>query len=154
MQGEELDSVHYDSCAQCAGIWFDQGELGKARASTIDTLTAMESNEVASMGTPKEKSSIRACPNDLFTLHTYDYAADPIVQLDHCPECGGVWVEESELGKMDEAIRKKTFPSGASSEARQEIGIMEAISEGTVDRQERIANAWRFLGQRHLWPGL
>ncbi len=154
MQEATLRGVIYDACPKCGGLWFDQGELGKIRAAAIDSLESLEQAHQPSTPLPPNPVVIKACPNDLMTLTTYRYANEPDIDLDHCASCGGIWVEEAELGKMDEAFRKRLDRTPVADEATQEIGIMQAESEGLVDHEQRLSNAWGFMGQRHLWPGL
>lgn len=154
MQEATFRGVVYDVCPKCSGLWFDQGELGKVRAATVDSLAVLETAHRMSSDAQVNHSVIKACPNDLETLTNYRYSTDPNVELDHCPVCGGIWVEEAELGKMDQAFRRRIDRTPPPDGATQEIGIMQAESEGLVDHEQRLSNAWKFMGQHHLWPGL
>lgn len=154
MELHHIHGIEYDVCPECAGIWFDQGELGKARAASINSLSSLETNHSPSATAVPHPAIVKACPNDLTSLTTYRYSASPEVDLDHCPNCGGVWVEENELGKMDLAFRKRLDRTPIADEASQELGIFEAEQEGVLDHEQRVQNVLNFWGQRHLWPGL
>ena len=97
----EMGGVKLDTChGGCGGIWFDAFELQR-----VD-----DRNEVATeyllriQRNPKKVvdfSRKRACPRcDGVKLKRHFFSALKKVEVDHCPNCGGYWLDAGELEKI------------------------------------------------------
>jgi len=42
MEVKNIENVEIDCCSKCAGVWFDQNELGKAKDQTEPDLNWMD----------------------------------------------------------------------------------------------------------------
>ncbi len=90
--------VEIDSCARCAGVWLDPGELRKLVGAGAGALDAALVPEVTP---PDATTPGRLCPDCLCRLEKHKYLYDSSIVLDSCPMCRGVWVEDGELQQID-----------------------------------------------------
>lgn len=84
----EYEQIEIDYCPQCGGCWLDQGELElilDMKNETFD-LSKFQSS-------PRGK---RRCPRCLKKLHV-DTFPDTDIEVDICPNDGGVWLDQGEL---------------------------------------------------------
>jgi hypothetical protein len=84
----------------CGGLWFDQLELLKLdqRNETVDPAVF----DVERAGNVSVSEEPRTCPRDGSIMMRFYYSPKRQVQVDHCPECGGHWLDAGEL----DAIRR------------------------------------------------
>jgi len=120
----KFGGVNVDVCqGGCGGIWFDAFELQR-----VD-----ESHEVPGehllriQRDPKlhvDHSRKRGCPRcDGVKLKRHFFSGQKRVEVDHCPNCGGYWLDAGELEK----IREEKVVAMRSAEAKQGDLSMEAI---------------------------
>lgn len=106
---DEVDfmGVRIDVCPECAGIWFDDGELSqlsKGSPGAMEKLEDMYSPEFeVILPAPVHKQ----CPRGHGRMETYRYLYHSPVEIDSCPVCNGVFVEETELAGIADAIEHK-----------------------------------------------
>jgi Zn-finger nucleic acid-binding protein len=100
METYEHAGVNVDVCTQCAGIWFDRGEARQIMAIDPAGLPHIDDKFVAESTLTKGETHLRMCPSCYFPLYKYHYLYNSPVELDGCEECGGFWVEDGELAKM------------------------------------------------------
>jgi Zn-finger nucleic acid-binding protein len=90
-----------DVCEDCGGLWLDRLELDRFKnADDVfgDALVA----HVGQFTPPLIDHSIRLrCPHhvDVVMLRRKFSLAVP-VEIDECPECGGIWLDSSELAQI------------------------------------------------------
>jgi uncharacterized protein len=118
MGGVKVDTCH----GGCGGIWFDAFELQR-----VD-----DRNEVATehllriQRNPKKRvdfSRKRGCPRcNGVKLKRHFFSAQKQVEVDHCPNCAGYWLDAGELEK----IRHEKLQA-ASVTPRSATLSMEAI---------------------------
>jgi hypothetical protein len=83
----------------CGGIWFDKGEL-----ELVDE--AHEAAGEALLNIPIDKGLIlpermtRRCPVDGAVMTRYHFGQEIDLEIDECPECGGIWLDGGELQKI------------------------------------------------------
>ena len=98
----ELGGVKVDAChGGCGGIWFDAFELQR-----VDEQAEVPSEHLLRIQTNPalrvDASRKRACPRcDGVKLKRHFFSARRQVEVDHCPNCAGYWLDAGEL----EAIR-------------------------------------------------
>ncbi len=114
--------LNLDVCPQCAGIWFDDGELATLIDTAPDALDTLEEMHLPELEIVTGTGNFRHCPRCNAALETHKYAYDQPAKVDSCPSCHGVFVEDRELGAIHDAVSEKyrsTF-TGAMK-ARQEL---------------------------------
>lgn len=95
----ELGDILLDRCEDCAGIWFDHGELeaviGAGGAARLDSLNDSES-----------RPSGGPCPRcDKVELKPVAVSQDPArpVLVDRCPSCMGLWLARKRLRDIEDS---------------------------------------------------
>ncbi len=106
---DEVDfmGVRLDVCPECAGIWFDDGELRLLSKSSPDAMEKLEEMYSPEFEVVLPAPVHKQCPRGHGVMETFRYLYDSPVEIDSCPECGGVFVEEKELAGMAIAIEHK-----------------------------------------------
>jgi Zn-finger nucleic acid-binding protein len=105
------EGVEIDKCNQCNGTWLDEGEIVKivqTKEETFDPKLIRETLTQGFTGIPKnEQQTVVHCPkcqSDMKAIN-YDYSSGVI--LDRCLECHGLWLDGSELEKV-QIIREQS----------------------------------------------
>lgn len=84
----EYDQIEIDYCPSCAGCWLDQGEL---------ELMLEMSDEIFDLSKfQSSRKGKRRCPRCLKKLKV-DTFPDTDVEVDICPNDGGIWLDKGEL---------------------------------------------------------
>ncbi|MCB8931934.1 MAG: zf-TFIIB domain-containing protein [Fimbriimonadaceae bacterium] len=96
---EALDylGVPIDVCPDCAGVWFDDGELAKLSQAAPAALEALDSRLTPEFEVLNVPGSLKQCPRCTVHLRSYRYRYDSPVVIDSCPKCAGIFVEDQEL---------------------------------------------------------
>jgi Zn-finger nucleic acid-binding protein len=106
---ETIYGVSLDVCDRCAGIWFDADEIRTLLARDPIVMVTLEDSTVPTVDPVYRRPSERHCPDCAVPLHEYHYLYSSPVSLDACTDCGGIWVEDSELRQMQhwlDSVRK------------------------------------------------
>ena len=90
MLREVIDGVEIDLCPECEGIWLDEGEFQKLTSLDVNELDTTDGRDLKC---PK-------CTNTM-TCEVID-----LVEIDRCPECNGIWLDEGELMILGGAVLK------------------------------------------------
>jgi Zn-finger nucleic acid-binding protein len=153
LQKMTVEDVSVDVCrGGCGGIWFDAHELRKfdePHEAGGEALLDIERNENIHVAFGKK----RHCPKDSKVVLTRRFFnAEKHVEIDECPNCGGVWLDYGEL----EEIRKLPSSPGEQEKTVQEhlqkiLGPDHAApaGAGAPDTTRRLSRVFRFLSPRH-----
>ncbi len=94
-QGQVLDT-----CEKCNGLWFERGELESAWQHAHGALPpgrALLEEEHTAWGEPLPQTGDTAgCPDCGTTLQRHQLSPKFQVEVERCPACQGVWVEDSQ----------------------------------------------------------
>lgn len=103
-----LGNIPLDVCPGCSGIWFDKGELeallAKSQGSPAGSLDFLNPKE-SSMNCPRCGKSM-----------SRGGLVNPLLLVDKCEACGGVWLDPNELG----LVKKLLGLSGGPSDVKVE----------------------------------
>lgn len=119
-----IGGVTVDACeGGCAGIWFDAFELPR-----VDDQHEIAGEAVLNLQRdPKlvvDQSRKRDCPRCAgIKLKRQFFSPKLRLEVDHCPNCGGYWLDAGELEK----IRAEKSLSAKTTAARHPGLSMEAI---------------------------
>ena len=147
--------VLVDTCPQCAGIFFDEGEVSEIRArggdKAFDQLDTMVQPSPDYF--PHEGSRFRRCPNCQSTMHRYRYMYTSPIFLDSCEACGGVFVEDGELKQMREYLHsaKPELSPEILRERDEAVATLDAMiteQHAKADRARWAMNAMAFYRWR------
>jgi Zn-finger nucleic acid-binding protein len=92
---EELDIYQ---CFVCGGVWFDKGVLDvylKEGLKSVDS-PSLGSDLDQKLNTKKGK-----CPVCQVEMIQQPYALDHGVQIDLCPKCEGIWLDSTEIDRLE-----------------------------------------------------
>lgn len=122
--------ITLDACAGgCGGVWFDQLELKR-----LDEQHEALGNELLNLpvdaARPVNLGERRHCPRCIGqVMLRFFYSPQRKVTVDHCPNCGGHWLDAGEL----RAIRE-TF----TNDAQRDQAIDRLIDDSFGNELERM----------------
>jgi Zn-finger nucleic acid-binding protein len=96
-----IGGVNTDVCEDCGGLWLDRLELARfedPHGAFGDALVA----HLAQFPPALVDHSVRLkCPHhrDVVMLRR-PYSATAPVEIDECPQCGGIWLDSDELAQI------------------------------------------------------
>lgn len=113
MKTVQAGEIHVELCSDgCGGMWFDQLELKNMDEPAEFEGSILEAMEQAPKVTVSHDGR-RQCPKcDDTILMRFFYSPKREVEVDHCPECGGHWLDTGELRDV-----RRLFPSDAERHA-------------------------------------
>jgi len=120
----QVGAVPVDVChGGCGGIWFDAFELQRVdeKHEAAGELLAHIQRDPRLNVDPTRKRDCPRCGGIKLRRHLFNPKST--VEVDHCPNCGGYWLDAGEL----ETIRQETKPAGAGKPAPQAYITTEVI---------------------------
>ena len=107
----QVGAVEVDACqGGCGGVWFDAFELKKVdeeHEAAGEHLTRLERGPDLMVDAARK----RDCPRcEGIKLKRHRFSRTSGVEVDHCPNCAGYWLDAGELEK----IRAEQHPSVAA----------------------------------------
>jgi Zn-finger nucleic acid-binding protein len=104
LREKRAGEITLDMCyGGCGGIWFDAAEL--QRTSGV-AAAALHSIWQGSGGAP-QAAGPRACPRCAGqTLERKWFSDAREVEIDQCPRCGGVWLDDGEFTRVHEELKR------------------------------------------------
>ncbi len=94
----------------CGGIWFDQRELERVDGRAAANLHTVwrDPNKDIKLAEPR---LCPRCPNQV--LDRCWFSDEKRVEIDQCPTCGGIWLDEGEFSRIHQEMKgAKTAPPG------------------------------------------
>lgn len=155
----EIDGVVVDFSEACGGVWFDNFELGK-----FDEISETGGEALARMMDEHQNEDINLeqrlkCPRDGAILMRHFFSPARKIEVDECPQCGGIWLDGGELTSI-----RDLFPT---EEEREKAGeaFVEDVFKGTdaasqmseaqafKHKASRVASIFRWLSPSRYIPG-
>lgn len=100
--------LSYEICEKCGSLWLDAGELDKMAFQVTGSIELCSDEE--------DKTSdkgVRKCPRcEDLDLSRVKFLGETDIVLDHCKNCGGFWLDGSELNLIDSELAKIMPVSG------------------------------------------
>ncbi len=122
MSGVQFLGTFVDVCPNCAGIWFDEGELTALAKEGHQNLTTLDRSFQPSHEVLDIPDMAKRCPRCNLLLQTSNYLYSSPVMIDTCPNCNGVFVEDQELSAIQEWLDRPTkIEPSATMKARQRL---------------------------------
>jgi Zn-finger nucleic acid-binding protein len=91
-------------CPKCAGIWFDDGELSELIERSPHLLTELDNAAIPTLEAVGDGPKVRSCPHGHTLLETYRYLYDSPIEIESCPMCNGVFIDNDELAEIAEFL--------------------------------------------------
>lgn len=103
---EQTSEIELDQCLSCNGVWFDVKELDQYLA---EKLLILDSPGVSKYKELDKK--VGTCPRCKQKMVKRSGPKNAGFMLDVCEKCNGVWLDSSEIDKLE----KKNFTVGEKS---------------------------------------
>lgn len=97
-------SLEVDQCFVCGGVYFDRGELDKY---TTEKATIINSPSVGDALDKEFDAKKGKCPKCSFVLKKTPYEKEPSITIDVCEKCGGIWLDSTEIDRVERANKDK-----------------------------------------------
>ena len=105
LQGAALSqTLEIDQCFVCGGVWFDKGELDKY---TTEKVTIINSTSIGEELDRELNTKEGKCPRCKMLLKKIPYEKEPSIMLDVCEKCGGIWLDSTEIDRVERANKNK-----------------------------------------------
>ena len=101
MTEENFGGALVNVCGECRGIWFDDSELERLdheRKGAGPALAAALRHELESPRGPAHGPL--GCPHCAVAMDVRPHELESEVDIDECPECGGIFLEGGELARL------------------------------------------------------
>lgn len=144
LQEIEIEGIKIDVSPACGGVWFDNYEFSKfdeEHESAGDRLIEY----LGELRTEGLNLNARInCPRDPdMVMMRYYFSSQRQVEIDECPQCGGIWLDAGELTRI-----RDMFPT---EEARAEAGrafINEVFEHSGLDKGAKETEAFKKKSRR------
>ncbi|WP_345884384.1 rhomboid family intramembrane serine protease [Shewanella algae] len=130
MRTFELYGEQVDSCNQCEGIWFDNGELNGALSTADNGNDHVRIEE--SLG-PHLGLSKRQCMHCEEQMHRYHLMDGYQIELDVCHSCSGVWVDKDERDKVVQSPRLQGLLAELNGKISVKTWLFQFLSQMPVE---------------------
>jgi Zn-finger nucleic acid-binding protein len=140
MRKHMIQEVQVNECTACNGIWFDDDELRKAKDQADPDLKWMD------FDLWKHKDRFRAsekpakCPKCSVNMAAIIYGTTGI-EIDHCVECKGVWLDGDEFRKIIESLTEELV----TKSSREYLSATLAEALEIITGPESFISEWRDL---------
>lgn len=140
MNHRDLDSVVFEECPQCGGIWIKHEELRKAKDMADPDLGWMDFEIWKEEDRFQPQLSALICPEDNSPMVSVKYGETDIV-VDYCPQSGGIWLDKGELEKIIQSLENELEEMDTSEYIRASLGEAKELVTG----KESFSSEWRDL---------
>lgn len=160
MEEVEIGGVKVDISTGCGGVFFDNFELKKFdepfEAAGEQLIAASQKYYDPSVDT----SPRIHCPKhpDVVMMR-HSFSVKRAVEIDECPECGGIWLDPGELAKIRELFPSEEAKNEAADEMFEqmfqspEMSAMKAKSDADLAKAKRFAGMFRYICPSNYIPG-
>lgn len=132
--------VECDECTKCKGVWFDKGELSKAKDAQDADLNWMDFEIWKHEDLFEATASQQNCPVCSKPMVSVAYG-ETNVAIDYCRECKGTWLEKGEFKKIINALEEELTSKPFSDYVKSAIAEARELITG----QESLASEWKDL---------
>src|SRR5437870_617540 len=104
LTNQAFGTISVDGCQGCGGLWFDYNELNGLVRDRQAGLMAVERAFNPALFSRSSGGEMKCpkCPDS--SLYRFSFPHTPNVDLDACPTCKGIWVDDGELQKIAERL--------------------------------------------------
>lgn len=140
-----IEGITVDVSEACGGVWFDNWELIK-----FDEVHEKGGEELSSLMEQHKNDSIDLSPRmncpkcDGIVLARHFYSPKREIEIDRCPNCGGIWLDAGELAKIRELFPTEADREQASAELVNETVNYDQFEKMLAASEEKAASARKF----------
>ena len=117
----------------CGGIWFDADELDRVSVRSAGVLHRVWQYPQRVKAADAARSCPR-CPDQPLDRKWYSDAKQ--VEIDQCPKCRGIWLDDGEFSRIFEASKKGPAENSPWAEAIAEAVAFLQSHPGTKDEPQ------------------
>ncbi|MBL7084782.1 MAG: zf-TFIIB domain-containing protein [Candidatus Omnitrophica bacterium] len=159
LQEIPVGGIKVDICKKgCGGIWFDNFELQKVdeqHETKGEALLDIEKDPSIAVDISKTRMCPR-CSEQKLVKHFRSIKGK--IEVDECYACGGVWLDQGELGKIRNQFDNEQAKGQAAKEYfadafGAELTKMRAGSQKGLEKAQKFAKAFRFICPSYYIPG-
>lgn len=100
LEGADMEfELEVFQCFVCGGVWFDKGKLETYLRENLKTLHSPSLGKQMDQQLNSKKGK---CPICKIEMTQHPEAIDQGVMVDTCPKCGGVWLDSTEIDRLEE----------------------------------------------------
>ena len=156
----EIEGVKVDISEACGGVWFDNFELKNfdevhesAGEKLIELMSRYRNDDIdlsQKLNSPRHPEVV---------MKRRFFSPKRQIEIDECPQCGGIWLDAGELTKIRELFPNEADRKKAGNEFLDEIFensvFREMLEESKENKRkgQRIANMFRWLCPSYYIPG-
>jgi Zn-finger nucleic acid-binding protein len=152
LETHKVHSVNVEECVRCRGLWFQKGELRKAKDETDPDLQWLDFDLWSDQESFVADWSSRMCPQCGKNMATISYGATGVT-IDYCAEGHGIWLDKGEFQAIIEALDKELKAMDASDYVTASLEEAKEIfvgGEGFVSEWKDFLTVTRLLQYRVL----
>jgi Zn-finger nucleic acid-binding protein len=152
LKTHKFHSINVEECLQCGGIWFEEGELRKAKNETESELSWLDFDLWSDQETFTADWSSRKCPQCNKSMATISYG-ETGVAIDYCASGHGVWLDKGEFKAIIKALKAEVNSKTVSDYVTSSLDeAMELFTgdEGFISEWKDLLTVWRLLQYRFL----
>ena len=143
-----IGGIEVDVSEHCAGVWFDRFELDKFKTPHYAMGEALAQHLSQFYSPLLDLAARLRCPRHPETMMMRRFFGTARkVEIDECPECGGIWLDAEELQLIRELVSRAEPFIAASEPADTHVDVIDDAMRRDL---HRIANA---LGAPGRVPG-
>jgi Zn-finger nucleic acid-binding protein len=134
--GETELSVNIDKCPNCEGFWFDNQELFVISSE----IAKKYDSEIVKKQVQEPDFRGRICPNcELPLILLKDPELSQRLQIDICPKCMGLWLDQGEF------LRYKEYQKEKIEKAKKADALKAAENLRKFQNSREGGRFWKFL---------
>ncbi len=152
LETHTVHSINIEECVQCRGLWFEEGELRKAKDESDPDLDWLDFDLWSDQESFIADWSSRKCPQCGKNMATISYAATGVT-VDYCAEGHGIWLDKGEFQAIIEALEAEVSSktvSGYVSSSLDEAMELFTGDEGFISEWKDLLTVVRLLQYRVL----
>lgn len=150
LEKRQYKGVQVDECKNCHGIFFDRGELERARDNADQDLRWLDFVLFNVSDLKKFTQDQVDCPKCGSTMEALQYAGSSVI-LSKCANCQGVWLDKGEFEKIVVYLEKlvASLPASELSDSLQRQAIDIIVGpKGEAEELKDLAAVTRLLEER------
>jgi len=147
LKSSVYEGVEIDKCTKCNGTWLDDKEIVtivETKEEKFDAKLVRETLALGFTGLPRqEQQTVVRCPKCGAGMEAINYDYSSGIIMDRCPEGDGLWLDGSELEKV-QIVREQS-----EEEFEKSKEDWTALANSALTDKEEIADENR---RRNLRP--
>jgi len=114
----EHEAIELDYCANCAGVWFDEGELEILLEGMNLDRSVLSMDRILTSPEAQTKEKKRHCPVCQRNMKKATIGHEPEILIDACDRGDGLWFDGGQVGQV---IRQLSRIEAASSDSQDRL---------------------------------